>query len=108
MAFTANHNVTGSTGTTVELIAPGANTSGIRSILLSNIHATAVATVTLFIQNNPIGVASSTYKIINVVSIPANVSLLIDDAALMSFDGNIYGLYITVGATDTVDVIINR
>ena len=108
MAFIANHNVTGSTGVTVELIQPGDNTNGIKSILLSNIHATATATVSLFIQNSPSGVAISTYKIINNVSIPAGVSLLIDDAPLMSFNGNTYGLYITVGASDTVDVIINR
>ena len=47
MAFTPYHNITGSTGVTVELIKPGDNTKDIRSIMLTNIHATADATVSL-------------------------------------------------------------
>ena len=43
------YNITGSTGVTVELIAPDAARGIIKSILLTNVHATADATVTLFL-----------------------------------------------------------
>ena len=109
MAFTAYHNVTGSSGVTVELIQPEDNTNGISSILLSNIHASASATVDLFIQDDPpSGTATSTFNIIKGTNIPNGTSLLIDDSSLLSFDGSKFGLYITVGSSDTVDVLINR
>ena len=109
MAFTAYHNITGSTGVTVELTKPGDNTQGVKSIMLTNIHATADATVSLFIQDDPAsGIATSTFKILNTVAIPSDTALLLDDAPLLSFNGLTYGLYITVGASDTVDVLINR
>ena len=89
MAFTAYHNITVSTGVTVELIKPGDNTQGIRSIMLTNIHATADATVSLFIQNDPpAGVATSTFKILSTVAIPSDTALLLDDNPLLSFNGN--------------------
>ena len=109
MAFTAYHNITGSTGVTVELVKPGDNNQGIKSIMLTNIHATADATVSLFIQDDPASViATSTFKILNTVAIPSDTALLLDDAPLLSFNGNVYGLYITVGGSDTVDVLISR
>ena len=43
------YNITGSTGTTVELIEPGTYNSTIRSIMITNKHASADADVTLFI-----------------------------------------------------------
>jgi hypothetical protein len=109
MAFTAYHNITGSTGVTVELTKPGDNTQGIKSIMLTNIHATATATISLFLQDDPpSGTATSTFKVLNTVAVPADSSLLLDDAPLLSFNGLTYGLYITVGASDTVDVLISR
>ena len=109
MAFTAYHNITGSTGVTVELVKPGDNNQGIKSIMLTNIHATADATVSLFIQNDPpAGNATSTFKILSTVAIPSDMALLLDDTPLLSFNGIKYGLYITVGGSDTVDVLINR
>ena len=45
MAFTPYHKITGSTGVHVELLAAGDNASNIKSITLTNIHATADATV---------------------------------------------------------------
>ena len=44
------YNVTGSTGVTVELISPTEDNGGIKSILLTNVHATADATVTLLFK----------------------------------------------------------
>ena len=49
MAFTPYHNITGSTGVNIELLKAGDNASNIKSITITNTHATADATVTLSI-----------------------------------------------------------
>ena len=110
MAFTPYHNITGSTGVDVELIAPGEKIGEINSIVIANTHATADATVSLYIQNNPIVAAKSTFYIISTIAIPSDTSLLLDNNSVLSFDNssNGYGLYLTVGSSDTLDVMINR
>jgi hypothetical protein len=100
------YNITGSTGITVELISPTEDNGGIKSILLTNVHATADATVTLFIQDDPASGTTSTYNLIHTIAIPADTSLLLSDSSMFRFD-DFYGLYITVGSSDTVDVIIS-
>ena len=110
MAFTPYHNITGSTGVDVELIAPGENVGSIKSIMITNTHATADATVTLFIENDPTAAAASIFKILSTVAIPSDTSLLLDNSTVLSFDNSSggYGLYLTVGSSDTLDVMINR
>ena len=98
-------NITGSSGVTVELIAPG-SANDIKSILLTNVHATADATVTLFIQDDPASGTTSTFNILSTVAIPSDTALLLDESSIFTY-GNKFGLYITVGANDTVDVMIN-
>ena len=100
-------NVTGSTGVTVELISPTEDNGDIKSILLTNIHATADATVTLFIQDDPVSGTTSTYNILSTVAIPSDTALLLDNPSMFRFD-DFYGLYITVGSSDTVDIIISN
>ena len=99
------YNVTGSTGVTVELISPTEDNGNIKSILLTNVHATADATVTIFIQDDPTSGATSTYNIISTIAIPSDTALLLDN--IPKFD-DFYGLYMTVGSSDTVDVIIDN
>ena len=107
MAFTPRHNITGSTGVSVELIAPGEGVDAIKSILITNTDTEDIV-VDLYIQDQPAsGTATSTFYILKSVAIPQAVSLLIDDAALLSFDGIQYGLYITTGSSETLDVLIN-
>jgi len=102
----AFHNITGSTGITVELISPSDDNSNIKSILLTNVHATADSTVTLFIQDDPVSGVTSTYNLIHTIAIPADTALLLDNSSIFRFN-DFYGLYITVGSSDTVDVIIS-
>jgi len=102
------YNITGSSGVTVELIKPGSETNAIKSILLTNTHDTTAATVSLFIQNDPSSESTNSYKLINLVSIPASTSLILDDSSMFSFDKSEYGLYITVGGSDVLDVLINN
>ena len=98
--------ITGSTGITVELIAPTDDNGNIKSILLTNVHASADATITLFIEDDPASGTTRTYNIIHTIAVPADSSLLLDDSSMFRFDEE-FGLYITVGSSDTVDVIIN-
>ena len=107
MAFTPYHNITGSTGVDVSLIQPGEDII-IRSILITNTHATNDATVSLFLQDQPSGAATSTYYILSTVAIPSDTSLLLDNPSMLNFDNNTYGLFMTVGSSDTLDVMINR
>ena len=100
------YNITGSTGVTVELVAPGVD-NNIKSVLLTNVHATADATVTLFIQDDPASGTTSTYNIIHTIAIPADSSLFLDDSSMFRFDKK-FGLYTTVGSSDTVDIIVNQ
>ena len=100
------YNITGSTGISVELISPTEDNNNIKSILLTNVHATADATVTLFIQDDPVSGTTNTYNIISTIAIPSDTALLLDSPSIFRFD-DFYGLYITVGASDTVDIIIS-
>ncbi len=100
------YNITGSTGVTVELVAPASANIIIKSVLLTNIHITDTATVSLFVQDDPISGTTSTYKLINKILIPAASSLLLDESSIFRFSEK-YGLYIQVGASDTIDVMIS-
>ena len=55
--MTRFHNIKGASvsggAETTELISPTEENTGIKSILLTNVHATAGAKVTLFIQDDP-------------------------------------------------------
>ena len=101
------YNITGSTGITVELISPTEDNTDIKSILLTIVHATADATVTLFIQDDRLSGTTSTYNILSTVAIPSDTALILDNPSIFRFD-DFYGLYITVGSSDTVDVIISN
>ena len=109
MAITKYHNITGSTGVTVQLIAPGSKVNSLGSILVTNIHNTAAATVSLFIEDSPTASASKTFTIVNKVILPAGTALLLDEPSILDFDNlssTSFGLYITVGSSDTVDVTL--
>jgi len=105
MAVNRFHNITGSTGVDVELIGPNTGDINIKSILLTNVR-TGGATVTLFIQDDPISGATSTFNIIHTIAIPADTSLFLDNSSMFSYESK-FGLYITVGSSDIVDVMIN-
>ncbi len=109
MALTRYHNIIGSTQATVSLIGIGSRVDTINSIMITNVHASDEATVSLFLQDSPVDSAPSSFYIIHEVAIPSSASLLLDDKDLLSFNNSAsgFGLQITVGSSDTVDVIIN-
>ena len=117
MAFTAYHSITYDSGLfhngvvagiNIELIAVGEGVASINSIVIANTHATADATVSMFIQNEPTAAAASTFYMFKTVAIPSDTSLLLDNNDMLSFNNstNGYGLYLTVGSSDTLDVLI--
>ena len=122
MAFTAYHSITYdsgvkhngvSSGVDMELLAPGDGANDIKSILITNTHATADATVSLFIQDDPTGATTSTFYMLSTVAIPSDTSLLLDNNNMLSFDNGAcgYGLYLTIGSTDgtnILDILIKR
>lgn len=109
MPITRFHNIVGSSSVNAELLAPGDNASKLKSIVIANVHATTEATVSLFIQDNPASGSSSTFYIMKTVAIPSDTSLVLEEHDIPSFSNSIsgYGLYATVGSSDTVDVLLN-
>lgn len=109
MALTRYHNIIGSTQATVSLVDIGSRVDTINSIMITNVHSTNTATVSLFLQNSPADSLPSSFYILHEIEIPAKASLLLDDKDLLSFNNNAggFGLQATVGSSDTVDVIIN-
>ena len=90
---------------TTELIGPSDDTR-YNSIMFTNVHATADATITLFIQDDPTSGTTNTYNIIHTVAVPADSSLNLDNSSVLNYEDG-YGLYITVAGSDTVDVILS-
>ena len=100
------YNIVGSTSVTTELVAPG-DRNNIKSILLTNMHDTADATVTLFIEYDTGDTTRQRLRLLNTVAIPADSSLFLDNPSMFLF-GEEFGLYITVGSSDFVDIIVNQ
>tara|TARA_R100001510_G_C7523484_1_gene117993 strand:- start:50 stop:367 length:318 start_codon:yes stop_codon:yes gene_type:complete len=100
------YNIAGSSGVTTELIAPSVDLN-VSSLVICNTHASNDASITLFIQDDPTSGTTSTYNITKSLVLPAKVSLMFEETKLFNYSTD-YGLYITVGSSDTVDVIINK
>ena len=104
-------NVSGSGGNSnIELLDPGDGVNNTKSILITNTHSTEEATVSLYIKSATTTTQTgSTWFLIKSVAIPTGASLFLDDPAMLSFDNRKsdgYGLYASVGASDTVNIIM--
>tara|TARA_B110000211_G_scaffold179938_1_gene203612 strand:- start:1594 stop:1917 length:324 start_codon:yes stop_codon:yes gene_type:complete len=106
MAINRFFNITGSTGVTVELFAPFAQVNNAKSMLITNVHASNDATVTVFIEDQPASGTSNTFNIIYALAIPASSSLVLDSTDIPTIPSS-FGTYITVGSSDTIDVLMN-
>ena len=106
MSLTRFHNITGSTGVDVELLAPGDGVGNLLSIVICNVRASNDATVSLFLQSQTL---NQTFHILKTVNLPFNSSIVLNSADLPTFNNseNKFGLYITVGGSDEVDVLLN-
>jgi len=109
MAFTPFHNLRGATVQDNELVAIGdIPKKGIKSLQISNVKADASATVDLYIFKDSTDVTSAqTVYILNQVVIPIGVSLFLNEDEIY-FDNNVYSLYMNIGSSDTVDVVIKK
>ena len=106
MAYTRYHNIAGSSAVTTKLIQRGSNANDIKAILITNTHGSNSSTITLFLQDST-GTVVKNFNILSTIDLPADTALLLDDKPLLSFNNSIYDLFITVGSSDTVDVLIN-
>tara|TARA_R110000787_G_scaffold180335_1_gene292436 strand:- start:152 stop:448 length:297 start_codon:yes stop_codon:yes gene_type:complete len=87
--------------TDVKLISIGDGVSIIKSMIIANVH-TADATIDLYLKN----AATTKYYIFKSLVLPTGVTLKMDSDEV-SFDNRLYDLYINLGGTTPVDVIIN-
>ena len=109
MALTPYYNILGSTTRENELIGVGDIRSNLRSIHLNNVHTSSAATIDLYLYKPSTDTsAEETYYILYNYSLAAKTFLTIDDLGLLSFNNSTYALFISVGASDTVDVFLNR
>ena len=89
---------------TYELIAPG-EVNNITSITISP-AASLDVTFTLFIEDDPISGTSRRITMLNSIAIPYRGGLILNETSMFNF-GEEFGLYIKVGNTDSIDLIIN-
>jgi len=87
--------------TDVKLISIGDGVSVIKSMTIANIH-TGDATIDLYLKN----AATTKYYIFKSLVLPTGQTLKMDSDEV-SFDNRLYDLYINLGGTTPVDVIIN-
>lgn len=102
MAFTPYHNILGSNGVVQVLIEKNEGPNILRSLTITNVHASNDATVDLSIRNLTSG--TETYFFLKSLAIPSDATYIVD---MPVFNNKIYSLVITVGASDTVDVLIS-
>ena len=102
MAFTARHNIASTL--TTDLIQAGDNAGSIKSILLTNVHASTTVSVDLILNNN-----NQDFNIIKNTIIPAGTSLELDTRDIkIDTSTNNDTLRIKRSNANGVDVIINN
>jgi hypothetical protein len=102
MAFTPYHNVLGSVDTNPVLIEKSEGPRNLKTITITNVHASADATIDLSIQNLDTG--TDIYYFIKSLVIVPDATVIMD---IPAFWNGLYSLVITVGSTDKVDVILS-
>tara|TARA_R100001480_G_scaffold132301_1_gene129557 strand:- start:1023 stop:1322 length:300 start_codon:yes stop_codon:yes gene_type:complete len=88
------------TAVAVEIIDINTKTQTLNSMTLANVHS-ADATVQVYLTNS----SGVLYYIIKDVVIPVGATLKIDGDEL-DFDSNVFNLYVKLGGSTPVDVII--
>ena len=86
--------------TAVEIIDINTKTKSLNSMTLANVHSADV-TAQVYLQN----AAGTIYYIIKDVVIPVGGMLKLEEDEI-DFDGGLYNLYVKVGGSTDLDVII--
>ena len=89
---------------THELIAPGA-TNNVKSITISP-SGSLDSTFSLFLEDNPISGTSRKITMLNSIKVPYGSALILNETSMFNF-GEEFGLYVKVGTSDSIDLIIN-
>jgi len=102
MALKARHNIT--TTLITDLVAAGDNAGDIKSVMLTNVHASTANSVDLMLYND-----YSTHYIIKNISIPSGASLELDLAKYkINTQKGKDSLRIKCSTSNGIDVIINN
>jgi hypothetical protein len=88
------------TATAVEIIDINTKTKSLNSMTLANVH-TATVTAQVYLEN----AAGTKYYIIKDVDIPVGSMLKLEKDEI-DFDGGLYNLYVKVGGSTPLDVIV--
>ena len=88
------------TATAVEIIDINTKTKSLNSMTLANAH-TATVTAQVYLEN----AAGTKYYIIKDVDIPVGSMLKLEKDEI-DFDGGLYNLYVKVGGSTPLDVIV--
>lgn len=97
-------NITGSTGVNVQLLSANSAGSNVRSISISNTHATNAGTISIFLQDKS---RDNTFYFIKSVQVPVGTALLLDNANMLRYDVSKYSLNASVGSSDTFTIKIS-
>ena len=108
MIFQPYHNIVGGTTRENELIGiRDLKSSSVKSIHLNNIHTSSAASINLYIYKpSTDSTTEETYYLLYNYALAAKTFLVLDDKHALGFDNNKYSMFIEVGASDTVDVLI--
>ena len=90
------------TATAVEIIDINTKTEKLNSMTLANVHS-ASATVQVYLKDS--SAVAVDYYIIKDVVIPVGTTLKLDSDEL-DFDSSIFNLYVKLGGSTPVDVIV--
>ena len=88
------------TATAVEIIDIGTKKQALNSMTLANVHS-ASATVQVYLLN----AGGTIYYIIKDIVIPTGAMLKLDSDEL-DYDGTVFNLYVKLGGSTPVDVIV--
>ena len=105
MAYTPYHNILGSNGVVQVLVEKAEAPNNLKNITLTNVHNSADATIDLSIRNLTSG--AETYYFVKSLVIPSDATYTIDIPSFSRGRNRTYSLVITVGSSDTVDVILS-
>ena len=97
-------NLRGSTAVTTELVAPGSSFLP-KKIQVTNVHSSAAATFSLFLQNTSTSSTASTFVFVN-KKVIANADYLTLTDEIPNIIGG-FGLYATTGSSDEIDIFLS-
>ena len=110
MAFTPYHNIVAGTAKEVELISVddlSISRKVIKNIHFTNLHDHLLANIDLYLYKPSTDTTSEeTYYILHNYPLNAGAYITLNNEYLLKFDNSTYRLFVKVGASNTIDILI--